>query len=65
MSNIGPAFVAIVGGIIGLAIIAVLVSKQAQTPQVFQSAGNALANIINSAVSPVASSGGGFGSSPF
>jgi hypothetical protein len=53
MNAIGPGIVAIVAGIIGLAIIAVIVSKNAQTPQVFQGAGSALASVIGAAVQPV------------
>lgn len=49
--------VAVIGGIITLAIIAVVVSKQAQTPQVIQAGGSALASVIGAAVAPV--SGGG------
>jgi hypothetical protein len=56
-------FIAIAGGIIGLAALAVLVSRNAQTPQVFTAAGNAFSSIIGAAVAPVTSSGGGFGSS--
>lgn len=55
--------IAIVGGVIGLAVISVLVSRQAQTPTVLSAAGSALANVVNAAVSPVtgatASTGGG------
>jgi hypothetical protein len=63
MNQIGPTFVAIVTGVIGLALVAVAVSKNAQTPQVVQSAGGALASIIGAAVQPVtgSGSGGGFG----
>ena len=62
MSQIGPAAVAIVSGIIGLAIIAVLVSTNAQTGTVISQTGGALSSIINAAVSPVAgSSSNGFG----
>jgi PRD1 phage membrane DNA delivery len=53
MGAIGPGVVAIVAGIIGLAIVAVIVSKNAQTPQVFQGAGTALAQVIGAAVQPV------------
>ncbi len=51
--------VAIVTAIIGVAIVAVLVSKQSDTANVFTSGGNAFANILKTAVSPV--SGGLFG----
>jgi hypothetical protein len=47
------AVLAIVGGVIGLAVVSVLVSKQAQTPTVLSSAGSALSNVISAAVSPV------------
>ena len=43
----------IVGGVIGLAIISVLVSKNAQTPTVLGAAGSALSGVIGAAVSPV------------
>jgi hypothetical protein len=63
MNQIGPTFVAIVTGVIGLALVAVAVSRNAQTPQVVQSAGGALASIIGAAVQPVTgSSSSGFGS---
>ena len=57
MQQIGPTAIAIVSGIIGLAIIAVIVSRQAQTPTVISSTGGALAGIISAAVSPVTGSG--------
>jgi len=63
MGNIGPTFIAVLGGIFGLAIVAVLVSKKAQTPAVIQGAGTALSSIIGAAVAPVTSSGNQFGSS--
>lgn len=56
MSSIGPTFLAVVGGIIGLAIVAVLVSQKAQTSSVIQGAGTALSNVLATAVSPVAGS---------
>jgi hypothetical protein len=61
MKDIGPAVIAIVAGIIGLAIVAVLVSKQAQTPAVLQAGGGALASVIGAAVAPVTGTGGAFG----
>jgi hypothetical protein len=54
--------VAIVTAIIGVAIIAVLVSKSSDTSNVLSAGGNAFANILKTAVSPV-SGGGGLGSS--
>lgn len=56
MLGIGPATVTVIGLIVGVAIVAVLVSKQAQTPQVFQSVGGALAGVIGAAVSPITGS---------
>lgn len=53
-----------VGGIalaiVGLAIIAVIVSRNAQTPEVIGSAGRAFSGAIGAAVAPVS---GGFGGS--
>ena len=54
MSGIGAGVVAIVAGIIGLAIVAVVVSKNANTGTVLTSGGTALSSIITAAVSPVA-----------
>lgn len=53
MSDILPAIAALVTAVIGLAIVAVLVSKNAQTPQVLQAASSGLGSIIAQAVSPV------------
>jgi len=44
---------AIVAAIIGLAVVAVLVSNNANTSGVLTSSGTALSNIITAAVSPV------------
>lgn len=46
------------GAIIGLAVISVIFSKNAATGPVITSAGNALANVIRAAVSPVSGGGG-------
>jgi hypothetical protein len=50
--------------IVGLAVISVLVSKNAQTPAVFSSVGSALANDLKAAEGPVLNNtlGMGFGS---
>lgn len=61
MGQIGPAIVTIIAGVIGLAIVAVIVSQRAQTPQVFQAGGTALSQIIGAAVSPVTGSTNTFG----
>lgn len=65
MNNAVSATLAIVGGIITLAIVSVLVSRNAQTPQVFSAAGGALSNVIGAAVSPVTGAGVSGGSSSF
>jgi hypothetical protein len=56
MSNISATIVTIFGGIITLAVIAVLVSQQAKTAGVVTSAGDSLAKIIGAAVAPVTGS---------
>lgn len=56
MDKIGGGILAIVSAVVGLAIVAVIVSKNAQTPTVISSAGSALANVIGAAVSPVTGS---------
>jgi len=55
--------IGILTGVVGLAVLATLVSKQAQTPQVLQAGGQAFASILQAATSPV--SGGGFGLNTF
>jgi len=59
----------IAAGVIGVAILAVLVSKNAQTPQVLGAAGSAFSNVLSAATGPVTGavaapvntfSGGGF-----
>jgi hypothetical protein len=52
--------VTVATAIIGLAIVAVLVSNQAQTGNVIKSAGSALAGDIAAAVSPITGGSGGF-----
>lgn len=53
--------------IVGIAILAVIVSRNAQTPQVIGSAGQAFSGAIGAAVSPVTGGGmmGGYGMSNF
>jgi hypothetical protein len=47
--------------LIGVAIIATLVSRQAQTGQVLQAGGTAFSNVLGAALSPITGSGlGGF-----
>ena len=56
MNAIGPGFVAIIGGILTLAMVAVVVAKNAQTSSVIQGAGTALSSVIGAAVAPVSGS---------
>lgn len=61
--------ITIAAGVIGVAILAVLVSRNAQTPQVLGAAGSAFSNVLSAAEGPVtgkttapvnSTSGGGF-----
>jgi uncharacterized membrane protein YjjP (DUF1212 family) len=61
MGEWGSAAVSVLAAIIGLAIVAVVVSKNAQTSSVIQAGGSALSGIIGAAVAPV-SGGNTFGS---
>ncbi len=62
------ALVTVATAIVGVAILAVLVSKNANTAGVLTSAGNAFSTALGAATGPVSGSGyGGFGvsSNPF
>lgn len=63
MNSALTAVLAIVGGVIGLATLSVLVSRNAQTPAVLGAAGSALSTVIGAAVSPVTGTGMGGGNS--
>jgi hypothetical protein len=54
--------VTVITAIIGVAIIAVLVSRNSNTGSVLTSAGQALSSVLNTAVSPVTGSTSGLGS---
>lgn len=58
---------AIFGGILILAIVAVIVSKKSATPQVFQAAGSFIGNLVAAAVNPIQTAGmnGNLGATPF
>lgn len=60
MNNTVGQIVTVLTAIVGVAILAVLVSKNAQTPQVIASVGTAFATSLNAATSPV-SGGRSFG----
>ena len=53
MNTFVEAIVTIATAIVGLAVVATLVSKKAQTPQVIQASGSAFSNAIGVAESPV------------
>lgn len=57
MSNTWESIVAIATAVVGVAILAVLVSQRSNTAQVIQSAGSAFSNALNVAVSPVTGTG--------
>lgn len=53
MEEVSKTLVGIVSLIVAVAIVALLVSRNAQTPQVIQSMGSALGNDLGVAESPV------------
>jgi hypothetical protein len=63
MEHFGAGLVTIIVSIIGLAMVAVIVSQQAQTSNVITAGGNALKSIIGAAVQPVSSNALGLGNS--
>lgn len=62
MSNVGGQIVTVLTAIVGVAILAVLVSKNAQTPAVIKEAGKAFSGALGAATAPVT---GGFSSASF
>lgn len=56
MNTFIEALVTIGVAIVGLAVVATLVSKNAQTPQVIQASGSAFSNALGVAESPVTGS---------
>ena len=59
MNNVVGQVVTVLTAIVGVAILAVLVSKNAQTPEVVKSFGDAFSGSLRAATGPVM--GGGFG----
>jgi hypothetical protein len=55
--------IAILAGVIGISVLAVLVSKQSQTPQVLQAAAQGFGSILSAATGPVSGGLGGLNSS--
>ena len=56
MSEFGSSLVAVIMAIIGVAIVAVLVSQKAQTANVLNAGGTAISNVLGAALSPVTGS---------
>lgn len=68
MGHFGDQVVAILTAIIGVAIVAVIVSKRSDTTNVVSSAFSAFSGLVSTAVSPITGSvgaGGGFSTSLF
>ena len=53
MDKISNVILAVATGVVGLAIVAVLVGKNAKTADVITSGGNAFSSIIKAATGPV------------
>jgi hypothetical protein len=58
MGKFGEAIVAVLTAVIGLAIVAVIVSQNAQTSNVLGAFGSSFSQIIGAAVGPVTGSSG-------
>lgn len=58
MDNFVSSIVTVLMAIIGVAIVAVLVSPRAQTGQVLQAGGSAFSGVLGAALSPVTGGGG-------
>lgn len=67
MNEVSGTLITILTSIVGLAVIAVIVSKRAQTPDVLKASGEALSSVIAAAVAPLGAgnnNGTAFGSNP-
>ena len=67
MDQVAPTVITVVSSIVGLAMLAVLLSKRADTSAVIQSGGSALSSVIAAAVAPLGAgnnNGTAFGSAP-
>jgi len=64
MDQIWQGVVTIAVAIIGVAVIAVIVSKNANTSQVIQASGGAFAQALSAATAPVTGTSMGMGSFP-
>jgi hypothetical protein len=59
--NLINGLVAVAVAVVGVAIVATLVSKNSQTPDVLSAAGSSLATAIKAATGPVNSSNSAYG----
>lgn len=64
MNSLWSGIVTIAVAIIGVAIVAVIVSRNAQTPQVLKAAGGAFSDALRAATGPVTGGMGSIGISP-
>ena len=62
MNGAVSQIVVVATAIVGLAVLATLVSKNAQTPQVITAAGNAFSGALRAATGPVTGAGAGYSS---
>lgn len=53
MNQVTETILTVATAIVGVAILSVLVSRRAQTPQVIQAAGSAFSNALGAAMTPV------------
>jgi hypothetical protein len=53
MGDVGKSLISVIAGVTGLAIIAVLVSRQAQTTQILNATFGGYTSALRAAVSPV------------
>jgi PRD1 phage membrane DNA delivery len=59
MDQIGPTAITIITSIVGLAMLAVILSQRANTSTVISSSGSALASVIGAAVAPLGTGNAG------
>lgn len=65
MDNFLTSIVTVATLLIGVAILAVIVSPKAQTSSVIQAGGSAFSGVLGAALSPVSGSGFGFSAPTF
>jgi hypothetical protein len=53
MSDVGKSLISVIAGVTGLAVIAVLVSRNAQTSEIIKATFGGYNTALNTAVSPV------------